>query len=472
MRLADLEPAQATAVSAFRTYLARLLSLFQRPTDAAGAAEPQQRPFLVLVAPLPGDAEGDAAARLVQALSGRKGLLTRQIAHNKMPEKPAGATAMAAATAWARQILLDEAGDILLWGGVAGRIVTLRLTPRQNDDSRLPGLPLELPAAIEGPLAEIVHAAVLAAIEPADEAQRRLLHELLPPAMAALDDALKKPPAGLNPRQQGLLAAMQGQSAVAMAAVEPQKDWLDRAESFFDAATKRIPARERQPLEEAALLLRSAWLVLAKAERSGSEADHERAIAAYRDALAAFPRETFPAEWAAEQARLGITLYRFDLRTGRTDLLKEAIGCLQSALQVFGRHEAPRRWAELTMDLAQALQVYGDAVKSVEVLDKAVSACRAILDLRPRDTDPVGWAAAMHALGTALFLRDKHAADNAHLDEAADILRQSAEAYRTLGLTRLAGLSEKNIGHVERLVKARQERRTRFDWAQIRDDGA
>ncbi len=450
-------------MKALRIQLALLARLFRRPRSPAEGAEGQPRPFLILIAPLPGDAEGDTTARLIQALSGRKGLITRRITTDTIPDTPTGTAALG----WARQVIIKEAGDVLLWGSVAGRLATLQLTSRPAEEPRLPNPALELPAVIEGPLADIVHTAVLCTIEAADAGQRLMLDELLPSAAAALEGALGKPPSGLNPRQQASLNALHGQLAIAMSAIEPQANWLERAETALESALKRIPQRDRQPLDEAALLLRTATVLVAKAERSGAEQDHDRAIAGLREALAAFPRESFPAEWAAEQARLGMMLYRFDLRTGRTDLLKEAIGCLQAALQVFGRQEAPRRWAELTMDLAQALQVYGDAVKSIEVLDKAASACRAVLELRPRDSDPAGWAAAMHALGTALFLRDKHDDDSSHLDEAADTLRQAAQAYQSLGLPRLAALSEKNIGHVERLAKARQERRARFDWAQL-----
>jgi tetratricopeptide (TPR) repeat protein len=457
-------------VQALITPLAWLARLFQRPSAVTDAVAAQPRPFLVLVPPLPGDAEGETADRLVQALSGRKSLLTRRIAPPNIPEIPHTAAGLAAALGWARQVLLDEAGDVMLWGGVAGRILRLHLTARPSNDARLPGPALELPAAVEGPLAEIVHAAVLGALEPAGDAQRHILNDLLPPAAAAVEPIVKKPPGGLSPRQQGLMLAVQARAAAAMAAVEPQKDWWEQAEAALDAALKRIPPRDRQPLDDPMLLRQLAAVLLAKAEQSGAEQDHERAIAACRTALEVFPRDAFPVEWAAEQARLGVALYRFDLRTGRTDLLKEAIGCLQSALQVFGRHEDPRRWAELTMDLVQALQVYGDAVKSVEILDRAVSGCRAVLELRPREGDPLGWAAAMHALGTALFLRDKHDDASTHLDEAALILRQAADTYRSLGLTRLAGLSEKNIGHVERLAKVRQERGARFDWAQLPDE--
>lgn len=444
-------------MKAFSRHLAWLAQLLQRslaelPPPAAPV--PAVRPFSVVLATLDGDSEGEVGKRLAAALDGRKGLLVRPVA------------AVAADSARAARLLAEEDADLLIWGAVHPKGVTLTLgVPHADAQGAFP-VRLDLPPAVEGPVADMLHGAALAALEPRTEPQRRFLHDLLPPAMANCEAVAKKMPTGLNIRQQVGLVTAYGHLAAAMAAVEPAGDWLGKAEGAFAAALKRLPPKDRTPVDEAALLRHLAGVLTAKAERAGTEAAWEAAIAAARAALAALPRVGFPLEWAAEHNRLGVALYRFDLRTGRTELLKEAIGSFQTALQVFTRAEHPRRWAEVANNLAQALQVYGDAIKSVEVLGKAVDACRAVLDIRKREADPLGWAATMNTLGTALFLRDKHADESGHLEEAAETLRAAAEAYRALGLAKLAGLAEKNRGHVERLLKERAERRPRFDWAE------
>lgn len=453
---------------AFSIHLAWLAQLFHRRSALPALADPTQaRPFIVVLAALAGDDDASAAAVLAQALDGRKGILARRHATVIAVDD---ALPLGAAAAKARQVLAEEQADLIIWGGTTDKGTAVFLTAPPDEENR-PGAfgignRLELPATIEAPAADVLHAAVLAALSPHDERQRQLLAELLPDAAAACEAVARRLPPNFGQRQQVTALATFGHVAMAMATVEPAADWHGKAEAVFGAAQKRLPPRDKDPLEEALLLRQRAAALMAKAEKSGTEQAYEDAVAAARVALAALPRAKYPAEWAAEQNRLGLALYKFDLRTGRTDLLKEAIGCFQEAAKLCPRAEQPRRWANITETLAQALQVYGDAMRSVEVLDKSVAACTAVLEVRSREGDTLGWAAAMNTLGTALFLRDKHADQSEHLEQASDCLRQAAEAYRSLGLERLAGLADKNMGHVERLMKARRERRARFDWAQ------
>ncbi len=455
-------------MTASTNLLARIARLFMRRRQPAVAVVEQEmaRPLIVVVAALAGDVEGQAAAALRQTLEGRKGLVVRQSTIGIAVEGPPGPGTLGLTMIKARQVLADEAADLVIWG-TAGKATNLHLTPLSDEDQRPSLLQMDhrvaLSTAFDGPAADVLHAAILAAVAAHGE-QRRLISEELPRAAAACEAVTRRFPVAFSPRAQMTALATFGHAAMAMAGIEPEADWPRRAEAAFATALKRLPARDLDPVEEAALLRQRASALSMIAERTGAEADHEAAIAATRDVLDALPKALFPAEWAAEQNRLGLALYRFDLKTGRTDLLKEAIGCFQAALQEVSRSEQPRRWADIMETLAQALQVYGDATHNVEILDKAVAACRAVLEARTRDGNPLAWAATMNTLGSALFLRDKHADESDSLDEAADCLRQAAEVYRNLGLGRQSGLAEKNMSHVERLAKSRRERKARFDW--------
>ncbi len=458
-------------MKAFSRHLAWLAQLFQRRAEAAGdpgaAVGPQ--PFAVAIAPIDGDVEHAARQRLVQALEGRKGLLVRPAAEAPVLEKAEGAAPFAAAAAQARRILAAEKADLLIWGAAAGRGIELFMTPAGEEGRWVHlglGARLELPSGIDGQAPDLLHALALATVEPRNDAQRALLDELLRSATAVVEALLRRLPSGLTPRQQASVLSACGRVAAAMAAAAPDGDWLGRAETAYATALARLPTRDRTALDDVLPPRQRAALLSLRSEHSGEDADREAAIAAWREAVEALPRAAFPVDWAEDHNRLGLALYRFDLKAGRTDLLKQAVADFQAALQVHTRAEQPRRWAEVVNNLAQALQVYGDAIRSVEVLDKAVEACRAVLEVRTRETDPLGRAAALNTLGTALFLRDKHADESAHLDEAAETLQAAAEEYRALGLEKLAGLAEKNRGHVERLAKDRADRRARFDWAE------
>lgn len=458
-------------MTALATLFARIARLFFRRRATAAVVLDQElaSPMIVVVATLSGDTEGSAAAALCRALEGRKGLVVRQSAISIAIEGPPSPGNLGLAMIKARQVLADEAADVVIWG-TAGTAMRLHLTPLAEEEQR-PGLlqmdyRLDLGLAAEGPAADVLHAAVLAVIAQHGAKHHQLIAEELPRAAAACEAVTKRFPAAFSPRAQMTALATRGHAAMALAALEPDRDWPRRAEAALAAALKRLPARELDAVEEAALLRQRATALSMIAERTGAEADHEAAIAATRDVVDALPKALFPAEWATEQNRLGLALYRFDLKTGRTDLLKEAIGCFQAALQETPRSEQPHRWADMMENLAQALQVYGDATHNIDILDKAVAACRAVLETRSSDGNPLSWAATMNTLGSALFLRDKHANESDNLNEAADCLRQAAEVYRSLGLSRQASLAEKNMGHVERLTKSRREQPARFDWSQ------
>ena len=143
-----------------------------------------------------------------------------------------------------------------------------------------------------------------------------------------------------------------------------------------------------------------------------------------------------------------------------------ALTAFQAALTIFTRAEAPARWAEVMNNLGQVLQVFGDQTKSVEVLARAVEVSRSAAEVRSRDRNALAWAASQNALGSALFLLDKHRGTAQHLEDATIAFANALDVYRAMGASRPAIVTEKNLARAQQLLKERGSRKVaKPDWA-------
>ncbi len=117
------------------------------------------------------------------------------------------------------------------------------------------------------------------------------------------------------------------------------------------------------------------------------------AVAAYRQALEVYTRETLPQDWATTQNNLGIALGDQGIRTGGergTQLLAEAVAAYRQALEVCTRETLPPQWAQTHNNLAKAyvaledwpnaaasytnvLQVYPDAEEAYQHCEPSLS---------------------------------------------------------------------------------------------------
>ena len=62
------------------------------------------------------------------------------------------------------------------------------------------------------------------------------------------------------------------------------------------------------------------------------------------------------------------------------------------------------------------------------------------------------WASTQNNLGSALFLLGKLTNTIAHLEGAAEAFDLARSVYQSRGMDRIAGITEKNIGHVNQLL--------------------
>lgn len=432
--------------------------------------------FQIGVCAVNNDYEGAWSRALATLLEGRPGVEARLLNHNLQIEPGADQAQAAAAVMRARQVLAHEDGlDLLVWGDVHEDGYSLWFTSTGQGDEDRPGtfspfIPLELAGNLEPPVAEMFHAAVLAAVEPLNEGQRVLQRLYLPSALQVLPGFPDGLPVAWNMDQQRTALMAYGHGLATMAGWETDADLYDRAAECYRAAIMRLSPDIAHGVAEAVMRRHLGGAALAAGDRRKDAAYLEYAVGEYRSAVDCLFKGAYPYEWGGAQNRLGLALYKLDLLTGQSELLKESLAALQAALTVFSRGEQPLRWADVMGNLAQVLQVYGDQMRSPDVLERAVEACRAVLDIRSRERGPLAHAAAQNSLGTALFLLDKHSRTDIHREEAREALSAALEIYRSLGANRLAAVTEKNLGHLDKLVKGPPERKVANpDWASEED---
>lgn len=433
------------------------------------AAKPTEPPvYTVLVAAMNGDtADGAGSQQLFKALELKGALKVKPLPRPFQLDNIEDPAAVAAVVTNTRHAVAGENADLLVWGDVSKDGYRLRLAGTALPEDERPGgfgiaTRIEIPLNIAEPQLDLLYAAILAAADPTTEVQRAAIRRLLPVAAAPLEPMAAKPPVSLSMGQQRTLQMVYGHVCAACALVVPPsqaEDWFRKASDAYHAAEKRI-ARTDPGWESGLIAKHLAVLAMARAERVKDKAQThlEAAVKHWRAAIETLTRNTMPQEWALAQSRLGSTLYRLDLLTGDSELLREALGALQAAAQVHTRAESPQRWADIMLNIAQVLEVYGDQLRNPEVLKRAVDACHSVLEVRSRERTPLAWAAASNTLGSALFLLDKHGGGIDHLKEAVLVLEEALTVFKAHGAKGSAQVAARNLAHVTKLAEDRKGR--------------
>ncbi|MDO8605304.1 MAG: hypothetical protein Q7R40_02095 [Phaeospirillum sp.] len=434
------------------------------PVQTATGIEPPA--FTVLVAALAGDADGAAATFLNQALTARPTLKVKALGKVFQLDNLEDPSLVSSVVTNTRHAVAEEDADLLVWGEFGKDGYRLRLATATTDDERAaafgPATRVELPKTFAEPANNLLYAAILSAMDPVSEAQKVALKRQLPAAATAAEALAARPPVQMSMPQQRSVQLVFGHVATAAALVMPAEEtaiWFDKAINAYRQAQRRL-ARTDAGWEAGLIHKHIAATLVAKAERTKelSAPIWEEAITEWRLAVESLPRALMPQEWASSQVRLGGALYRLDLLTGQTELLREALQALQATLQVYSRTETPQRWAEIMHTVAQVLEVYGDQIKNTEVLQRAVDACHSVLEIRTRERGPLAWAATQNTLGGALFLLDRHSEGGTHLAEAETALASALEVFQAHGAKGPAKVAAKNLNHVRKLAETRKTR--------------
>jgi len=417
----------------------------------------------VLVAPLAGEDGAALARKVAKALERRKGLRVKLLRKPLLAETEGSSDEATGGGALnplinARAILAKAEADLLIWGEVVPPGMTIHLKfvsfASWNDDP--PGAfhgdaTLPLPAEFGEPFDDFLHAVTLAAIVPKSNEKAAALNRDLPLALDSARPALEVAPGDLTRRERGLFHTTYANALVRVAAGRADTGLYSRAAETYKECLA-ILSEADTPLDWAFAQKNLGLTLQILAERTDDEKALDEAVDALRAALRILNRGEHPQDWAAAQNRLGEVLYRLDFKSGDTAMLKHALGAYQSALQVYTKTGTPMRWAEVMNNFAQATQVLGEQLKSPEALEKAAQACRAALEIRTKQKTPMLWAATQNNLGSALFLLGKLTSTITHLEGAAEAFDLAHSFYQSRGMDRMAGITEKNISHVNQLL--------------------
>lgn len=471
-----LPPAAPTAPGG----LARLLEAIAKMLQPKPQPDPKQAPptqpvptepplITVLVAAMNGDsADGAASQALYKLLESKSALKVKPYPRPFQLDVLDDPSLLAAVVTNTRHAVAEESADVLVWGDVTKDGYRLRLSTAALPDEERPAMfgpmtRLELPLALADAQLDMIYAALLAAADPTSQGMRAGLRRLLPLAAIPLEAIAAKPPVAWSMPQQRCAQVLHGLVCAACAQVVPPSqapEWFQKAINAFSAAEKRLNPRQDPAWESALMHKHLAAVLTARGERLKDRAAEflDEAVKHWRQAAEGIAKASMPQEWAFVQMRLGTTLYRLDLLTGDTELLREALQCLQAALQVHTRAESQQRWADIMHTIAQVLEVYGDQLKSPEVLKRAIETCRSVLEVRPRERSPLAWAATRNTLGSALFLLDRHSGGVDHLLQAIEALSEALEVFTAHGAKGPAQVAERNLAHVKKLAEDRKAR--------------
>jgi tetratricopeptide (TPR) repeat protein len=106
----------------------------------------------------------------------------------------------------------------------------------------------------------------------------------------------------------------------------------------------------------------------------------EEAVAAFRLALAEYPRGQYPLDWANAENNLGNVLVELGQRETGTARLEEAVAAYRAALQEQTRERVPLDWAMDFGNAGTALMLIADRTKDADLADGAVRQIEAALE--------------------------------------------------------------------------------------------
>lgn len=447
------EPASSSGDSVLAGWLHRFL-------------KPKPRPVPLVEVRVPGFAgeDGDAAARNVMAgLEVFKELKVRAVhCPDSFPKDGLNDSNVSEWVGGARKLLLNNGGDVLVWGRVAGpgAATRLRLVSALPGDEDLPGnltgfAEVPMPPEPDEDFMILLKGAVLAASAPQAGVKAPVVQAGLMGSLEVVTKLAAKPPRDVTPSdRQHLMMTCGHIMATAVQRAAAPLDAMKNALGLYKQALETT-TQDAGGLNRGLILKNIGGCLMFLGEREDDPDRNVLALETMQAACEAIPREIAPREWAAAHNRLGQILYRMDLAEADAEMthLKQSLAAFRNAMQVYTRVDAPERWADVMNNYAQASQVLGGNLQNAKVLQSSVQACRNALEVRRRDKAPLLWASTQNTLGSGLFLLGKVTRRTDPLEAAVMAFEAALTVYRQGKSTRMAAVIERNLQHVHALIE-------------------
>jgi tetratricopeptide (TPR) repeat protein len=230
------------------------------------------------------------------------------------------------------------------------------------------------------------------------ERARELLRQATQTQIAAAQEARKLKEHAQTAEDAQMLGAASSTAAEGDVAMT-ERHYTESAELFGQAADY-VPTGHTS--EQGGYLLRQADAQYRQGDERGDNDALRSSIDVYRRAVADFPHERVPLDWAVTRDNLGLALERLGERERGTARLEEAVAAYRAAQEEEKRERAPLDWAVTQNNLGNVLEALGERESGTARLDEAVATFRAALEERTRERFPLDWAATQNNLGGAL----------------------------------------------------------------------
>ncbi len=171
-----------------------------------------------------------------------------------------------------------------------------------------------------------------------------------------------------------------------------ERNYKEAAELFGQAADD-VPSGHAS--EHGGYLMRREDALYRQGDELGDNAALSSATEVCKRALADYPRERVPLDWAMTQNNLGSALATLGERESGTEKLEQAVAAYHAALEEWTRGRVPLLWAEAQSNLGSALEALGERESGTEKLEQAVAAyqrCAGGMDPR-KDSAQLGYDA-------------------------------------------------------------------------------
>ena len=232
-----------------------------------------------------------------------------------------------------------------------------------------------------------------------------------------------------------------------------ERDYPAAARAFADAADL-LPSTAPDAVRGAYLRRRADALQTLGDEKGDNDA-LRAAIDGYGAALALFPRDTAPGDWAMTWNNLGTALRTLGARESGTERLEQAVDAYREALKERTRERVPLQWAATWNNLGNALQTLGARESGTGRLEQAEDAYREALKERTRERVPLDWAMTWNNLGNALRALGERESGTAGLRRAEEAYRAALEVYAAAGAGYYIEVVERNLAIVRAMIEAR-----------------
>ncbi|RUU69734.1 peptidase C14, partial [Mesorhizobium sp. M7A.T.Ca.TU.009.01.1.2] len=179
---------------------------------------------------------------------------------------------------------------------------------------------------------------------------------------------------------------------------------------------------------------------------------YAEAIAAYRDALREYKRETNPRQWALAQAGLGSTLHWLSMSNADSRTLLESIAARRAALEVLTVDAAPVDWANAQNGIGMSLLNLGNLERTDKYLGDAEAAFAATLKVFTRESLPMQWAFSQNNLGDVSWNRASYGGGKAEYQKAIEFFENAKQGFTEAGYTIPIPLTDQKIDLVKKQI--------------------